>query len=761
MTKAFFIPLGLFLIAVVSTRSEVAHTFSVAPPPLGDDTNTGTTAAPFATLDRARLAVRAYRENRAGRKHGDVVVEVRGGIYELAAPVRFDAADSGEKDTSIVYRAAIGETPVLSGGRQVSGWMREAEGVYRAEVGSEVDFRQLWVNDRRAVRARLPNAGRTFRFEREKQADGFDIPRTELGTLNLRPGETEFSVPIAWMHKRLRIARLVDTGDPALVRAVIEPGEWDGVINQPQGDRVYLGREYWLENAHEFLDAPGEFFLDRTGGVLRYRLRPDEDLATVAVVRPELENLIVLAGRLDAPVHHLRFEGLTFAHTGWTRPNHHGFVDVQANSLVPASPAAAVDAQYRHNQRKDRIPAAFEATTSDDIIVQGCRFVRLGGAGLVFTHGGNDNVIEGNTFFDLSAGGIEFGEDAVRPADQRLFPRGNRIANNFIAHVGEEYFGSVAILGYYTDGSFITHNEILGVPYTAISQGWGWGNPISPPDSRANRITHNRISNFMRRLDDGGGIYTTDPQAGSEIAYNLIERMAPPDALTKAGGALYLDQFTSGYHVHHNIVTEAVRWLNIWNPNIRGNRVDGNFADTTAQRNDGTDNFVEPVKLLASRPWPEGATAIRKSAGIEPRFASARSVPISPEVIVESASVDFQIVSGTWSVSDSARGIYGASCRQSSKVGATARWMPILPGDGQYEVSAWRAANSAAAVYTIHYADGETVVPLSAAPGESGWISLGVFRQKMGFGSEVVVSSTKETQASPLVADAVRWRRMK
>jgi len=195
-------------------------------------------------------------------------------------------------------------------------------------------------------------------------------------------------------------------------------------------------------------------------GVIFEASRPDEELTTAEVVRPELENLIILVGRPDTPVHHLRFEGLTFAHTGWTRPNRSGFVDVQANSLVPVEPASSLDPQYRHGLRKDRIPAAFEATTADDIVVQNCQFVRLGGAGVMFTHGGNDNIIEGNTFFDLSAGGIEFGEDAVRPTNPRFFPRRNRIANNFLAHIGEDYFGSVPILGYYTDSSLITHNEI-------------------------------------------------------------------------------------------------------------------------------------------------------------------------------------------------------------------------------------------------------------------------------------------------------------
>ncbi len=742
-----------------AARAAVEQTYHVAPPPLGDDTHDGGAQSPFATPDRARLAVRAYLANHDVR--GDIVVELHAGTYELAAPVRFDPADSGRNGAFAIYRAAQNADVVLSGGRRVDGWTREADGVYRATVGRDADFRQLWIDDRRGVRARTPNVGRTFTLAVEKQADGFDVPREQLAGLALRPDEVEFSVLVAWMHKRLRVARAVATTDEKITRAIIDPREWDAVTRQPQGDRVYLGRSYWLENAREFLDAPGEFFLDRADGVLRYRPRPGEDMTRARVMRPELENLIVLDGRLDAPVHHLRFEGLTFTHTGWTRPNRFGFVDVQANSLVPADPASAVDPQYRHNQRKDRIPAAFQAMTADHIVVRSCRFARLGGAGAVFTHGGDDNVIEGNSFFDLAAGGIELGEDAVRPTDPRLFPHRNGVANNFLAHIGEDYFGSVAILGYYTDAALITHNEITAVPYTAISQGWGWGNPAGPPDARANRITFNRVSNFMRRLDDGGGIYTTDPQPGSEIAGNFVEHMLPPDAHTKAGGALYLDQFTAGYYVHDNVVADALRWLYIWNPNIRGNRVEANYADTVAQRNDGTDNVVEPVHLLTASEnrthWPAPARAIIDAAGLEPEFASVREIAAPTDVVVESASVDFRILSGAWTPTDAPAGRHGAFCQQSTDPTAAARWTPILPKDGAYEVSIWRPAGSPASTCTIGHREGEANVRLGPATSTGQWQRLGRYPFRAGNSGRVTLAPAEEAPAKPLLADTVRF----
>jgi hypothetical protein len=610
------------LLLLVSAARAAGPSFHVAP--TGNDAHDGSAAQPFATLDRARLAVRQHLAKQTGP--GDVIVELQGGTYELAAPVRFEAADSGREGAEVVYRAAPGAEVVLSGGRTVGQWTREAEGLYRANLGRSVDFRQLWVGGHRAVRARTPNAGQMFDLAAEKQADGFDLPRAQLAGVTLRPDEVEVSVLIAWMHKRLRISRLEGHGDT--VRAVINPLEWDGVTQQPQGDRVYLHRHYWLENAPEFLDAPGEFYLDRTASVLRYRPRPGEDMSQVRVIRPELESLVILDGRLDAPVHHLRFEGLSFAHTGWTRPSRAGFVDVQANSLVPADLPGAVDSQYRHNQRKDRVPAAFQAAFANRITVRGCRFVRLGGTGVQFVTG-DDNRIEQNAFADLAGGGIELGNDAARPASPRQVPQRNVIANNFLTRIGEDYFGSVAILAYYTGDTAIVHNEITDVPYTGISVGWGWGNPPAPEGTGRNHIRHNRVSRYMLQLDDGGGIYTTDRQPGTEIAFNYVEHMLPPDANTQAGGALYPDQFTEGLAIRDNVVAHAIRWLFLWNPNIRDNTVARNYSDTPALRNDAPDNRVEPAQVSPDRNWPAAARAIIEGAGLEPQFTSLRSATAS------------------------------------------------------------------------------------------------------------------------------------
>ncbi|MBM3891484.1 MAG: hypothetical protein FJ388_20420, partial [Verrucomicrobia bacterium] len=172
----------------LAVQTASAADFYVAPN--GDDANPGTKAKPFATPARAVEAVRALA---AGGLKTDVSVVFRAGTYELAAPLVFTPADSGTAQHSITYAAPPGETVVISGGRRLVNW-RKAEGrkwtVELPDVkAGKWFFRQLVMNDRRAVRARWPkddgalhiktvgDGVKSFTFDRP-------LPRETLGGQN-------------------------------------------------------------------------------------------------------------------------------------------------------------------------------------------------------------------------------------------------------------------------------------------------------------------------------------------------------------------------------------------------------------------------------------------------------------------------------------------------------------------------------------------------------------------------------------------------
>jgi hypothetical protein len=115
--------------------------------------NAARTDGPWATLQRARDGIRQLRQ--AGPlPAGGVVVELAGGVYEMAAPLELDKQDSGTDAAPIVYRAKSKQEVRLVGGRVVTGWkpvtdpavLAKLEPVARGKV-LQADLRKLGVKD--------------------------------------------------------------------------------------------------------------------------------------------------------------------------------------------------------------------------------------------------------------------------------------------------------------------------------------------------------------------------------------------------------------------------------------------------------------------------------------------------------------------------------------------------------------------------------------------------------------------------------------
>ncbi len=85
----------------------------------GGDANPGTRKSPFATITRARDAIRQLKKD--GHFDAPVTVTVMEGTYHLAEPISLGPGDSGTPDKPVTYQAAAGETVILSGGVPIEG----------------------------------------------------------------------------------------------------------------------------------------------------------------------------------------------------------------------------------------------------------------------------------------------------------------------------------------------------------------------------------------------------------------------------------------------------------------------------------------------------------------------------------------------------------------------------------------------------------------------------------------------------------------
>ena len=730
-------------LSIQNIHASVQTSFYVSPK--GNDKNEGNIHSPFATIERAQQAVAAINQHMTG----DIVVYIRGGKYTATSPINLKNADSGTNGHFVIYSNYPNEKPVISCGTVIKGWTLDTGKIFKTYIGTKVDFRQLYVNGRREVRARTPNTG--YRTILAKQPDGFDIDSGLLKGVSLADtSKVEMAVNILWMHKRLRIQSAYDAN--GTTRAVIHPIEWNAVNVQPQGSTDYVGKQFWLENSKAFLDREGEWYFDKSAGYLYYMPRTGENINASEVIIPNVTTLFNLTGTFDLPAHNIVISGLEIRYTNWTRPNNYGLVDVQANSLIPANLSVAVDSQYRHNQKKDRVAAAINACSASNIKILNNRFICLGGNGVTFDLGGNNNVVSGNVFCDLSGGAVEVGNDAREPKDSRMRPVNDSVCNNYMSYIGQEYYGACAITAYYTDNCIISHNEISHVPYGGISLGWGWsdvdnGHPnLTPHAPKNNIINNNRIDYASEKLFDVGGIYTDNASAASEIAGNYITN-------TVNDVGIFNDEYTHDFNIHDNVLEVNHTYNSSSEGWIRVNGV---------QKNNKYSNNSAKEVILSNR------DIIVDKAGLEKPYKNLIysnlpklvSVPMSipTDGGIYSIFDDGYYETGAW-FNSSRIGYNKTSFRYCQDVGATVKWNPSLNA-GSYKVSIYNIGENSDpnTKVTIAHKGILDTKTINFKTGTDGWVDIGTFDFTTGING--FVSLTLMTVGYNVRANTIKFEKM-
>ena len=97
--------------------------------------NPANTDGPFATLERARDALR--RAKAEGKLVAGGAVWIRGGAYSRERSFELTATESGTPQAPVVYRAYSNETPRLLGGRIVRGFVSIQDDAVKARLVAE------------------------------------------------------------------------------------------------------------------------------------------------------------------------------------------------------------------------------------------------------------------------------------------------------------------------------------------------------------------------------------------------------------------------------------------------------------------------------------------------------------------------------------------------------------------------------------------------------------------------------------------------
>jgi hypothetical protein len=528
--SAWKAPAVALFLTVALGGSSAPLTLHVAPN--GNDQWSGRLASPapggkdgpLATLPAALQAARAARQ--AGRGGDGVTILLRGGTYELSEPLALTPEDSGSSaQAPLVIAAYANEKPVLSGGRRLTGWKPVAgkPGHWQVTVpearAGQWYFRSLFVNGERKQRARTPNEG-FFRIQGDSPQDKPVKLRYAEG--DIKPqwagSEAEVIALLAWADFRYYI-RSVDAAN----RVATLSGD-------PRPSNKEKNARYFIENAPDGCDAPGEWYLDRQTGVVTYLAAPGEaDLNKAEVIAPRLTELLLFRGDLTArrPVRHVVLRGLTFSHTDWTMGTN-GYADTQA--------AVATRGELF-------------AEGATDCVVEDCVFTHLGGYAVDLGRGCQRWRIVGNELSDLGGGGVRLGEPGKR-AEPFEANHSHVVTDNHLHHLGVVYSPAVAVFILQSGTNRIAHNHIHHLYYTAVSVGWNWGYQETP--CRENIVEFNHMHDIgQNMLSDMGAVYTLGIQKGTVIRNNLIHDVV---AFTYGGWGLYPDEGSSDIVWENNVV---------------------------------------------------------------------------------------------------------------------------------------------------------------------------------------------------------------
>ena len=498
----------------------------------GERRNPGTSSAPYRTLAYAQSVVRSLSQNMTS----NITVYLENGTYQLSSPLEMGPQDSGTNGYNVVWTAAPGANPIISGARQITGWKvsNASKGIWSASVPAGLQTRQMYVNGSRAwmdygavptslIRTATGYKASSMAMASWRNPSGIEFtylgglgqwaePICPISSIN---GETITMAQPCWNSTAFRRTNYVAFGD-------------------------YLTSPTGVENAYELLTKPGEFYLDTHANVLYYIPRPGQNMRTADVEVPTLQTLVQGAGTAGNPIHDIVFSGLQFSYGTWMQPSTtEGFAEVRSGYTITGSDGYQTQGLCQYAPGGScpygswtKEPGNVEFSYDQNLTFTNDRFVHLGASALNLDDGTQDATVSGSVFTDISGNGIEIGNVDLPEASGADQTTGVTITDNHLYAIGVEYHGSVAILLGYVADSTVSHNQIDHVPYSGISLGWGgWPDKIEKPPvanfAHDNVISDNLIYDFMEVLSDGGGVYlqgTVGPSLadGALITGNVV-----------------------------------------------------------------------------------------------------------------------------------------------------------------------------------------------------------------------------------------------
>lgn len=491
------------------------------------------TDGPFATLGKARDALRRLR---AGKSlTGSASVHLRGGSYSLSTPFRLSAADSGSKSGPVVWKNFKRETVELTGSVPVKGFSPVGDPsilqrlapaarphVLTADLKSQGITRfgeivprggppmELFFNGKRMKVARYPDDGwvriedvpqtgdsmYSKGLDREKRFNGVPAGRHygRIRYAGTRPSRWEAGDDIFmhgywtfdWSDSYQRVQR-IDTAKQEITLA--PPHHWYGYTKN---------QRYYYFNVLEELDSPGEWYLDRSRGLLYFWPPAKMNAGSTRV------------SLLDAPL-------MSVDSSAWIRIEGLRFRSSRGTGIAVAG--------------------------GHHVEITGCDFRNLGREAVTI-EGARLSGVSASEITDTGLGGI-----LLRGGDRKTLTPASLYATNNHIHRYSRWLrtGQYAV---FMDGVGLrmSNNLIHDAPFEGV---YIRGND--------NTVERNEFHHLMKETGDAGAIHTGRDWTwrGNVIRENYFHDLKGPGL--HGVMAVYLDDWASGFWVYGNLFYRAGR----------------------------------------------------------------------------------------------------------------------------------------------------------------------------------------------------------
>jgi hypothetical protein len=517
----------------------------------GDDANKGTEDEPWKTVEHARDHIRDNGLNQGPRMICDITVNVKAGEYPVSQTIAFDDRDSGANGHQVVYRSVDGPGKAnFVGAEEITGWQPYKDGIYKAKVDPKKPFYTIFEDGKRSTMARYPNR-RNDEVWAPYLMSRLGEPEKEAvhQWLYWEPGDWDPAWDDTPTSNPLKNAQLTvwSGGSWSWFTDIVPIGGADyrkgfttlnfwtryALVNSRSGSR------YFIQNAMEFLDQPGEYYFDYGAGDLYYKPRGSID--DVKVMRPTVKTTFSLAGASpQRRLHDITFDGLGVQYTDFMNWYRAGWISAGDSGQVH---------KYAEYDRQIEMPrhryGAITLTNTRNVELTGMHLQDTGYHGIYMLFHNDHVTVKDSLLENLGADGIKV--EGGYPGEGDIANH-NTFSNLYIHHIGELVPGDSAGLELMNTSNnqisniVVKHSARYGISLEARPE-------VKDGDGYAVNNTFKYIRLEETGLDSGdmGAFYTygVDNQEPHPVQ-NTVEQVVITDVIPDASMP---DSGTRGIHM--------------------------------------------------------------------------------------------------------------------------------------------------------------------------------------------------------------------